>query len=256
MTMTAVATVDPAQQIAVTRIAPSGVPVDLTVPTAFGEHRWYGNARFEGPRTARQFYFAPAGEHAAIPSKILPGAREQRMPMLGHDAVVYEAADRSDSALVFAGPYHEATTWFGGPAPDLIALTSLLGMFRFTDSAQGASLTPLSNLLLQQTDVALIGRSATSMLMVRPSADMLPTLPDWAGFALPGGELWRAGRSLDPAEAAMVAGTPHEWRYLLAGTTAAMDLVFLGPESGNLATGLDEGQVVRALAGLTARWAG
>ena len=95
-----------------------------------------------GPRLARQFFLAPAGEHRAIPAKILPGARQIRRSLRGYDAVVFEAADRSDSALVLAGPYNEATTWFGGPAPDAAGLDRLLRTFRFTDSANGATLVP------------------------------------------------------------------------------------------------------------------
>lgn len=56
----------------------------------------------------------------------------------------------------------------------------MLTSFRFTDSADGATLVPVSDLLVSQPDVALIVRRAT---------DVLPTLPDRAGFALPGGEL-------------------------------------------------------------------
>jgi hypothetical protein len=253
--MSAVApTVGPAQTATVTRIAATGVPVDMTLPTAFGEYRWYGNTRFVGPRMARQFFLAPAGEHRAIPTHLMPGARERRQSMRGFDAVVFEAPDRSDSALVLAGPHHEATTWFGGPAPDLAGLTALMSTFRFTDSADGASLVPTSDLLVKQGDTALIGRSDTSVLMVRRSVDVLPTLPEWAGFALPGGEMWRAGRVLDDRDAVLVAGTPHEWRYLIAGDEVAMDLVFLGPESGRPVLPLDEGQVVDALAALSGRW--
>lgn len=141
--------------------------------------------------------------------------------MRGFDAVVYETGDRSDSALVLTGPYHEATTWFGGRAPDAAGIGALLGTFRFTDSSRGASLVPTSDLLVKQTDTAMIGRSDSSMLMVRRAADMLPTLPDRAGYTLPGGELWRAGRVLDDRRAAQVTGTPHEWRYLLAGDSVA-----------------------------------
>lgn len=254
--MTAAPMVRPAQQNRVSRIAPSGAPVDLTLPASFGQYRWYGNTRFSGPRTARQFFLAPAGEHRAIPAKLLPGARESRRSMRGFDAVVFEARDRSDSALVLAGPQHEATTWFGGPAPDAAGIGTLLSTLRFTDSAQGASLVPTSDLLVKQVDTVVIGRNDTSVLMVRRSADMLPTLPEWAGFALPGGEMWRAGRVLDDRQAALVAGTPHEWRYLIAGDSVAMDLVFLGPESNLPALGMDESQVVDAIGLLSGTWTG
>ena len=91
--------------------------------------------------------------------------------------------------------------------------------------------------------------------MVKRSVDVLPTLPDWAGFALPGGEMWRGGRVLDDRQAALVAGTPHEWRYLIAGDSMAMDLVFLGPESGRPHLPLDEEQVLDALGSLAGTWA-
>lgn len=253
--MTAAApTAGPALQGTISRIAPSGAPVELTVPSAFGDLRWYGNAKFVGPRTARQFFLAPAGEHRVIPTHILRGAREQRIPMRGFDAVLYEAADRSDSALVLAGPHHEATSWFGGPAPDAAGLNSLLTSFRFTDAAQGATILPMSDLLIKQADVSIIGRSEESVLVVRRAVDALPTLPEWAGLPIAGGELWRAGRMLSPSSAALTAGTPHQWRYLIAGPSAAMDVVFLGPESGRPRLPLDESGVVAALGGLTSRW--
>ncbi|MGI9001776.1 MAG: hypothetical protein ACR2GH_08905 [Pseudonocardia sp.] len=255
MTMTPAAPPLRPAQTSVSRIAPTGAPVELTVPASFGEYRWYGNTRFVGPRTARQFFLAPAGEHRAIPTHLLPGARERRQSLRGFDAVVFEAPDRSDSALVLAGPQHEATTWFGGPAPDAAGMNALLSTFRFADSPQGATLVPTSDLLVRQGDVALIGHNDMSTLLVRRSADVLATLPEWSGFGLPGGELWRAGRVLDDRQASLVAGTPHEWRYLLAGDSVAMDLVFLGPESGMPTMAMGEPQVVEALATFTGRWA-
>lgn len=239
---------------AVSRVAPSGVPVELTVPDALGTHRWYASTRFSGPRTARQFFFAPAGEHRVIPTHALPGATERRRSLRGHDAVLYEARDRSDSALVLAGPYHETTTWFGGPAPDDAGLAALLGGFRFTDSAHGASLVPTSSLLMRQSDTSVIGRGDRSVLIVRPAADALPGLPTWAGLPVAGGELWRAGRGLGPEQSARVAGTAHEWRWRLAGPSAASDVVFLGPESGRAATDLSDAQVLDALGALAVRW--
>ena len=237
------------------RVAASGDPVELTVPGLLGRFRWYGSTRFTGPRIVRQFFLAPAGEHRAIPEKILPGAREVRRSLPGYDAVVFEADDRSDSALVLAGPYNEATTWFGGPAPDAAGVERLLRTFRFTDSANGATLVPASDLLVQQPDVCLIGRSARAVLVVRRATEMLPTLPEWAGLTLPGGELWRAGRVLDQVQSGLVAGGPHQWRYVLAGPTVGMDLVLLGPESGRSALSMGEAQVVDALSVLAGRWA-
>jgi hypothetical protein len=237
------------------RVAASGAPVELTVPELLGELRWYGNTRFTGPRLARQFFLAPAGEHRVIPDKILPGGRQVRRAMRGYDAVVFEAADRSDSALVLAGPYNEATTWFGGPAPTAAGIERLLRTFRFTDSANGATLVPASDVLVQQPDVSLIGRSTHAVLVVRRAADMLPALPEWAGLTLPGGELWRADRVLEKVTSRLVAGGPHQWRYVLAGPSLGMDVVLLGPESGRAPLSLAEAQVVDALSVLTGRWA-
>ena len=237
------------------RVAASGDPVEMTLPGLLGELRWYGSTRFTGPRLARQFFLAPAGEHRSIPAKILPGARQSRRSLRGYDALVFEAADRSDSALVLAGPYNEATTWFGGPAPDAAGVERLLRTFRFTDSANGATLVPSSEAVVRQPDVSLIGRSDRSVLVVRRAAEMLPALPEWAGLTLPGGELWRAGRVLDQVQSGLVAGGPHQWRYVLAGPTLGMDLVLLGPESGRDPLPLAETQVVDALSVLTGRWA-
>ena len=241
--------------MAVSRIAPTGSPVDLTVPAALGALRWYGSTRFTGPRLARHFFLAPAGEHQIIPRKLLRGAREHRIPMRGYDAVLFEAADRSDAALALVGPFHEATTWFGGPAPTAAGIERLLRTFRFTDSANGATLVPASDVLVQQPDVSLIGRTPHAVLVVRRATEMLPTLPEWAGLTLPGGELWRADRVLDGVKARLVAGGPHQWRYVLAGPTLGMDLVLLGPESGRDPLPLVETQVVDALSVLTGRWA-
>src|SRR5215213_1530066 len=68
------------------RVAASGDPVELTLPALLGDYRWYGNTRLTGTRLARQFFLAPAGEHRAIPEKILPGGRQVRRTMRGYDA--------------------------------------------------------------------------------------------------------------------------------------------------------------------------
>lgn len=238
----------------VTRTAPSGEAVALSLPDAFGSFRWFGNTRFVGPQVARQFFLAPAGGHRVIPTKILPGARESRRSFQGFDAVLYEAADRSDSALVLAGPHHEATTWFGGPAPADAGVAGLLAGLAFADSPTGASLRPADGSLVQQPDVSIIGRSADSVLVVRRAVDALPMLPEFAGLPVAGGELWRAGRVLDTRQRAQVGGTPHEWRYLVGGESAVLDLVMLGPESSRPATALSEPALMSALGGLAARW--
>ncbi|GAA0937037.1 hypothetical protein [Pseudonocardia zijingensis] len=238
-----------------TRVAPSGARVALLVPEVLGSLRWYASTRFTGPRTARQFFLAPRGEHRVIPTHVLPGARERRVPLRGADAVLFEAADRSDSALVLVGPHHEATTWFGGPAPADGGL-SMLEAFRFADDPAGATLVPASDLLLRQSGVSLIGRGDRATLVVRRAVDALPTLPEWAGLRVPAGELWRADRLLSDTASALVSGTVHQWRYVLAGQSAALDVVLHGPESGRAPIGLTEDQVLGALGALDAAWVG
>ena len=114
---------------------------------------------------------------------------------------------------------------------------------------------PVSETVVRQPDVSLVGRSDSSVLVVRRAEEMLPSLPEWAGLTLPGGELWRAGRILDTVHAGLVAGGPHQWRYVMAGPTLGMDLVLLGPESGRAPLAMGEAQVVDALSVLAGRWA-
>lgn len=72
------------EKVEVSRIAPSGVPVDLTLPAVLGDYRWYGNTRFADPRLARQFFLAPAcalpEDSAAAPPD---PARPRRKKLLG-----------------------------------------------------------------------------------------------------------------------------------------------------------------------------
>jgi hypothetical protein len=241
------------------RVTACGDAVELTLPAWLGPFRWYGTTRLTGPGPARQFFLAPAGEHRSIPSRLLPGARGTRHSMHGRDVLVFEAPDRSDSALVLAGPHNEATTWFGGPAPDAAGLARLSGTFRFTDSAHGAALVPAPGGPAQEPDVTLVGRSERAVLVVRRSAEVRSA--GWAGLTLPDGELWRAGRAAggvqaaDEVRAGFVPGGPHRWRYVLAGPALGMDLVLLGPESGRGPLPMAEAQVVDGLSVLAGRWA-
>ncbi|RZT84855.1 hypothetical protein EV383_1711 [Pseudonocardia sediminis] len=245
---------DPAEVTEISRVAPTGDPVRLGLPAALGRQDWYGSTRFAGRQMSRQFSFAPAGQHRVIPTTIMPGARTSTRSFRGFDAVLHEAPDRSDAALVLAGPYNEATTWFGGPAPDISGINALLSTLQFVDSERGATLSPAARDLVQQPDVTVVGRSAEAMIMVRRGTEALPSLPDHAGMVLPGGELWKAKRRLEPGQEAAVSGTPHQWRYVVATPTAVMNVVLLGPESGRPVTGLSDDGVVGALSALGASW--
>ena len=245
---------DPAEVTGISRVAPTGDPVRLDLPAALGRQDWYGSTRFAGRQMSRQFSFAPAGQHRVIPTTIMPGARTGTRSFRGFDAVLYEAPDRSDAALVLAGPHNEATTWFGGPAPDMAGINALLSTLQFVDSAEGATLSPAARDLVQQPDVTVIGRSAEAVIMLRRATEALPSLPEHSGMRLPGGELWKAERRLEPGQEAAVAGTPHRWRYVFATPTAVMNVVLLGPESGRPVTPLGDDGVVGALSALGASW--
>lgn len=247
---------DPAEVTDVSRVAPTGDPVRLGIPAALGRHDWFGSTRFAGRQMSRQFSFTPAGRHRVIPTSIMPGARTSTRSFRGFDAVLHEAPDRSDAALVLAGPYNEATTWFGGPAPDMAGINALLSTLHFVDSERGATLSPAARDLVQQPDVTVIGRSPESMVLLRRGTEALPSLPEHSGMRLPGGELWRARRKLDPDQESVVTGTPHEWRYVFATPSAVLNVVLLGPESGRPTTALDDDGVLGALGALGAVWGG
>ena len=211
--------------------------------------RWYGTTRFSGPRLARQFFLAPAGEHHAIATRLLPGARVTRQTLRGHDAVLVEAADRSDSALVLAGPYHEAATWFGGPAPDAPR----------GEPARGVPVHRLGARRVAGPCLLRWSGSRTSRSSGAVRARSSSCGPPWTcSRRCPSGPAcaaWR-GAVADRAKGVGAARGRHRppVRYLFAGDTAAMDLVLLGPESGRPALPLGETQVVDALTGLLGRW--
>ena len=181
-------------------------------------------------------------------------ARRARHPqtLRGHDAVLVEAADRSDSALVLAGPYHEATTWFGGPTPDAAGVQNLLATFRFTDSARGASLVPASPLVRQSAWRSSGAVRARSSSCGPPwtCSRRCPSGP--ASRCLAG--LWRTGRVLNPEQSRLVAGTAHPValprRRRHRGDGPGPARARVRPAGAPLG----EAQVVDALTGLLGRW--
>lgn len=238
----------------VTRVSPTGSTVGLVIPESLGEHTWYATTRLAGDRTVRQFTVAPVGQHEVIPSRIMPGATRSDWQFHGHDVVLFEAPERRDACLLWIGPYHEATTWFGGPAPSRRGLNRLLGSVEFADDPNGAVVRPRVAQYTRQFGTTVIGSGPTSYLAARPAPDALGALPDWAGLTLAGGELWRSPRMLSGDAAASAAGTIHEFRYLLANPTCALDIVLNGPEAGGVPADLGHDDLTGVLDALRASW--
>ncbi|MEV6104308.1 hypothetical protein AB0M28_06265 [Streptomyces sp. NPDC051940] len=241
----------------VVRTAPDGARVSVQIPTAAGALKWHGSTRFTGTDFARDFTIAPAGAHRAITGRILPDARTRTVRRSGFDLMVIEAGDRSDSALVVAGPYHEAHTWFGGPAPRASVLTRIVSKLDFADSPDGARLTGRSGAHLQQYGVMLVASEPRMTVMIMDARQERDRVPAWRGLARGDAEVWRFRMDLREDEAARLAGTPLEWRYLFANRTTVFEVAFRDrpPRGAGPDVSVDEDFVNGVLDGLTVDWA-
>ncbi|MBG0831088.1 hypothetical protein HS041_25335 [Planomonospora sp. ID67723] len=238
------------------RSAPDGTRVTVDLPVEAGAIEWHGHTRFAGPGLVRDFQLAPAGHRRAIPSKIFPGGREETFRRHGFDLVLYEAADRSDSCLVWAGPYHEATTWFGGPAPRRLFLNRLIAAVDFTDSPEGAKITPRIRDGVQQHGTMLIGANDGLLLMASDARVSRESLPAWRGAVQGNAEVWREELDLDPDQKAALAGTPYEWRYTFANPTTVFTLVFSrDPDQAGITARGNDATVDAVLGGINVMWA-
>ncbi|MDF5755726.1 hypothetical protein [Spongiactinospora sp. TRM90649] len=232
-----------------------GARVTVDLPPAAGTLRWFGHTRMAGPRLLRAFDLAPVGQHAVIPKKILPGASPRVVTRRGHDLIVYEAADRSNSCLVWAGPYHEATTWFGGPAPRQDVLERITRSVRFRDAPEGANLGPRRGAGIRQYGTIVAGMSKHLIVTIRDAGSAKPGLPEWRGAPLGEAEVWKERLDLDPAHHAALRGTPFEWRYIYATCTAAYTVIFPAhPAAPNIRAQSAGDAVDAVLAGIRVRW--
>ncbi|MFF5205636.1 hypothetical protein [Streptosporangium sp. NPDC000396] len=240
----------------ITRVAPDGARVDISLPPEAGELPWHGHTRLAGPALVRNFDLAPAGQRHVIPRKIFPGGRVETFRRSGFDLVLYEAADRSNSCLVWAGPHNEATTWFGGPAPRQSVLNRLVSNLSFTDSPEGARLVaagPAAN--LQQFSTMVIGSSERLSVMIKDARGAREELPSWKGATQGDAEIWKEPLNLGPEQAKAVSGTPFEWRYIIANTTSVIEVVFhQRADSPQLRSTAEHDRTAAVLAGLKAAW--
>lgn len=239
------------------RVAPDGARVEVHVPEEFGEPAWFGITRLAGPRVQRDFHLAPVGQHRHIPTKLMPGASVRTFSRHGYDVLLYEAADRSDSCLVWVGPYHEATTWFGAAAPRPDLISSLINLVRYEDAPAGARLVSRSPRLTQQYGTVLTAWSEWAWLGVRSAAEGAGVLPDWQGMIRGDREIWRSERSLEDADRGRLSGTPYQWRYLIAGPDSVAEVTLHPPGSPLRPTGLaddPERRVAALVDGLRVGW--
>jgi hypothetical protein len=236
------------------RVAPNGARVDIALPEAAGPIEWFGTTRLSGAGFLRGFSFAPIGEYKVIPKKIFPGGRHEVFQRRGFDLMLFEAADRSNSCLVWAGPYNEATTWFGGPAPREELLNRVTSAVHFTDSPGGARVTAEPAANLQQHTTMLVAQNDRILVMFRDARTESHTLPEWQGMRQGDTEIWRSPRALEPQQAEAVKGTAFEWRYLMANPTTVFEVIFQLMPGENAAESDSLAETV--LSGTRSTWTG
>lgn len=236
----------------VNRIAPNGAQLRVKVPEAMGSLQWFGISRFTGPAFTRTLILAERGHQDVIPRKIFPGGSQTVSRQRGFDLVLYEAADRSNSCLVWIGPHHEATVWFGGPAPRSEVMNRTVSGVSFLDSPDGARVTAAAEAASRVVGTTVIGTNDEFFMATTDVATGRGRLPAFRGAPRgDGAEVWKEKRDLDSGEAAEATGTPYEWRYTLANSSAIVDVVFLQRPAERAAT---DDRVESVLAELDVSW--
>lgn len=216
----------------VIRTGPDGSRLTVALPAAAGEVAWHGLTKLSGPNSFLSVSLSPAGEHRSFRVGEFEGGRAEVFRRRGYDLHVYESADRADSALVWVGPYNEASTMFSGPAPQLAVLNRMASMVDFADSAHGATITPKPGTGLQQHESLVVGWGEQIVVMVRDAAGSRAALPEWQGHQRGDAEIWKRPLDLPEDQAAAVAGSPYESRYTIANSSAAFDVIFPSDPDG------------------------
>ncbi|GAA2415210.1 hypothetical protein [Nonomuraea africana] len=239
----------------VVRVAPDGGRAQITLPEEAGVLNWHARTRIAGPRLMRDFDLAQAGQHLVVPRKIFPGGRTEVFRRNGFDLVLYEAADRSDSCLVWAGPYNEATTWFGAPAPRTAVLNRLVSSVSFTDTPEGALLSPAGATAAEQFSSQIYGENDNLLITIRDARAARQSVPEWRGAQQGDAEVWKEELDLDPEQKAGLAGTPYEWRYIYANATAVFEVVLRKRAvAGEQRSAAAEDRATAVLSGLRVAW--
>ncbi|WP_283136247.1 hypothetical protein [Rhizohabitans arisaemae] len=207
----------------ITRTTADGSTVTVALPAGVGAVTWHGSTTIVGHGIDRRFVLGPAGEHQ-VHAADMPGVRTVRYRRNGFDIALFESGDRSQSFLTWIGLYHEATTWFSGPAPRLTVINRLISSVDFSDSPSGAVLKGKPHLDQYGTDLVAWGDSV--FISARDATKNKDLLPTWQGFKRGNEEVWKEKLDLEPTEAAAVAGTAYEWRYIFANPTTIFDMAF------------------------------
>jgi hypothetical protein len=238
--------------LALSRRAADGARLTVDLPLEAGTLEWHGHTRIAAPGLLRAFSLAPAGHGKAVPTHIFPGGRAETFRRRGYDLRLYEAADRSNSCLIWAGPYHEATTWFNGPAPRQSVLNALVSAVAFADSPEGATMRPRV-----QAGTQVFGINDRVLVMASDARSARESLPGWQGATRGDMEVWKDALALDPEQKAALAGTPYEWRYTFATPTAVFTVMFPkdGTEVGVAGDPQDQAMVEAVLGGVRVEWA-
>jgi hypothetical protein len=237
------------------RISADGARVTIDLPEEAGMVSWHGHTRLAGPGLVRNYSFAPAGHHKVIPQKIFPGGRRETYRRQGFDLVLYEAVDRSNGCLIWAGPHNEATTWFGGPVPRQAVLNGIIASVEFTDAPEGARLAPLHPASVQQYGTLLVGIGHELLLMVKDARAGRDALPSWQGAVIGDAEVWKERLDLDPKQRNALAGTPLEWRYIFANPTSIYTVAFpQRADSRNFWNQAERDRVNAVMAGVKVAW--
>ncbi|MFI6501875.1 hypothetical protein [Nonomuraea typhae] len=238
-----------------TRAAADSARLTIELPDSAGPLEWHGLTKLAGPGFARSFSLAQRGGNKALPTHVFPGGRVETFRRQGYDLTLYEAVDRSDSCLVWAGPYNEAKTWFNGPAPRRSVLNALVAAIEFTDTPDGAIVRPRAKAAIQQFATTVIGANDRLLVMATDARASRESLPDWQGADRGDAEVWKVALDLDPEQKARVAGTPYEWKYTFANQSAVFTVQFTFDPDAASFRAADTGMVDDVLAGFKVAWA-
>lgn len=238
----------------ITRAAADGARLTIDLPDAAGTLEWHGVTKIAGPGFARSFSLAQRGGNSAIPTHIFPGGRVESFQRRGYDLTLYEAADRSDSCLIWVGPHNEATTWFNGPAPRRSVLNALVAAVDFADTPEGATVKARVPAVLQQFGTTVIGANDRLTIMATDARTSRESLPDWQGANRGSEEVWKVALDVDPDQKPRLAGTPYEWKYTFANAGAVFTVQFTYDLDNASMRAADTGLADAVLAGLKVQW--
>ncbi|MER6514804.1 hypothetical protein ABT158_48905 [Nonomuraea sp. NPDC001636] len=238
-----------------TRAAADAARLTIELPDSVGALEWHGLTKMAGPGFAHAFTLVQKGGNSALPTHIFPGGRVETFRRHGYDLTLYESIDRTNSCLVWVGPFNEAKTWFAGPAPRRSVLNALVAAVEFTDSPEGATLRPRLRAATQQFATKVIGRNDRLIVMAGDARAARETLPDFQGARRGDAEVWKIPLDLDPEQKARVGGTPYEHKYIYANSTAVFTVQFTFDPEASSFRAADDGFVEDVLAGFKVAWA-